>query len=147
MRVWRVRRVSWAKHRNMHTHVRNVRRHSGEKMVRVPALNAIFLKRRLNWMKLARQHTHTRLRRLDDMVCAARVPAAHERNRHARHFESKRPFELIKVGHLYGCSRRGVLKQQGDPRAFDTCVPRTVPKTAIKKDRFPIVYGGLNQLG
>src|SRR5262245_36953266 len=147
MRVWRVRRVSRAKHRNMRTHVRNVPRRPSEKMVRVPPLNAVFLKRKLNWLKLAGQRTHAQLRRWDQMVCAARVPAAHKQNRHARVFESKRPFELIKIGPLYGCSRRGVMKQQRDPRAFDQALPRTVPKTSIKKDRVPIVHGGLNQLG
>ncbi len=139
--------MPWAKHRDVRAHVRNVRRRAGEKMVRVPVRNTILRKRKLKWMKLTCQCRRDGFRRWNDMICAARIAAAHEQNRHARPFESKRPLELTQIGHLHGRARRRVLKQQCRPRAFDTCVPRTVPKAAIEKDCVSIVHGGLNKLG
>src|SRR5947207_15478243 len=118
-------RMPWAKHRNMRAHVQNVRRHAGEKMLRAPALNAILRKRKLKWMKLTCQCRRDGFRRWNDTVCAARIAAAHEQNRHARSFESKRPFEMTKIGRLFGRACRLVLTQQRGPRAFALGGPRS----------------------
>src|SRR5438105_9122119 len=131
----------------MRAHVRNVCRRAGEKMMRLPARNPILLKRKLKWMKLTCQRRRDRFRWWDDIVCAARIVAAYEQNRHACHFESKRPLELAEIGHLNGRACRRVLKQQRDARAFDTCVPRAVPKVAVKQDRVSIAHGGLDEFG